>query len=226
MMGSPATEEDHQDDEKQHTVVLTKGFWLAETEVTQGLWQAVMGSNPSSFKKGAGYPVEKVSWEDCQEFIRKVNTSGKLPPGVKAALPTEAQWEYACRAGTQTVFHYGNSLSSRQANFDGRYPYGGASQGVDKKSTVAVQSYQPNTWGLYDMHGNVWEWCADRYGEYGSGQQTDPPGAKDGRYRVLRGGSWNYHAWLCRSANRAWGWPDGRDFILIGFRLSLQVENQ
>jgi len=193
-------------------VIINKGFWMGESEVTQGLWQEVMGSNPSHFKKGDDYPVEQVSWEGCQEFISKVNASGKLPDGVKLSLPTEAQWEYACRAGTRTVFHYGDSLGSVQANFNGNYPYGGASKAVFKKSTVAVKTYGANAWGLYDMHGNVWEWCAD---------WSDGKGQK----RVMRGGGWVSLAEGCRSAKRFWNWPDSnsRD---CGFRLSLQLDNQ
>ena len=227
MMGSPATEDDRGTDEKRHKVVLTKGYWLMETEVTQGLWKAVMdGANPSYSKKGDNYPVESVSWDDCQKFINKLNVSGKLPKGVKAELPTEAQWEYACRAGTETAFHYGNSLSSRQADFNGDYPYGGAAKGVDKKSTVAVESYDPNAWGLYDMHGNVWEWCADGYDEKyysSSAARQDPTGPKGGQNRVMRGGCWNDHAWGCRSANRFRNWLGNRRNF-SGFRLSLQVE--
>ncbi|MCP5536124.1 MAG: SUMF1/EgtB/PvdO family nonheme iron enzyme [Akkermansiaceae bacterium] len=226
MMGSPDAEDGHNKSETRHKVVLSQGFWMMETEVTQGLWKEVMdGGNPSSFKKGDDYPVEQVSWEDCQKFIEKLNASGKLPAGLRAALPTEAQWEYACRAGRDTVFHYGNSLGSHQANFHGNYPYGGAAKGSYKQSTVEVRLYQPNDWGLYDMHGNVWEWCADWYDEeyYGTTSAgRDPAGAKDGRYRVLRGGSWSYVACNCRSAYRGWYWPGYRGNV-SGFRLSLQV---
>lgn len=228
MMGSPETEDGHVSDEKQHEVVLTRGYWMMETEVTQGLWKEVMdGKNPSYFKGDDKRPVETVRWEDCQKFIRKLNEGGELPKGLRAELPTEAQWEYACRAGRRTVFHYGDSLGSHQANFDGGFPYGGASEGPDKQSTVAVRSYQPNRWGLYDMHGNVWEWCADWYDKdyyKAQGAGRDPTGpAEDGRYRVLRGGCWGCLARNCRSARRYRSSPDSRSNY-IGFRLVLQVD--
>jgi sulfatase modifying factor 1 len=234
MMGSPTNEAERDPDEQQHRVVLSKGFWMEETEVTQGLWRAVMRTTLAQQKaKGDSYgdvtgtgndhPMYFVSWEDCQEFISKLNQSGKLPEGLRAALPTEAQWEYACRAGTQSVFHYGNGLGSHQANFDGNYPYGGAARGSYKSSTVLVKSYRENAWGLYDMHGNVWEWCADGYEkDYGSNKQTDPTGAKDRQDRVLRGGGWNDNAWICRSAFRLRDGPGIRYNSFFGFRLSLR----
>ena len=233
MMGSPTNETDRDSDEQQHRVVLSKGFWMEETEVTQGLWRAVMRTTLAQQKaKGDSYgdvtgtgndhPIYFVSWEDCQEFISKLNQSGKLPEGLRAALPTEAQWEYACRAGTQSVFHYGNGLGSHQANFDGNYPYGGAARGSYKSSTVLVKTYRENAWGLYDMHGNVWEWCADGYEkDYGSNKQTDPTGAKDRQNRVLRGGCWGNSAWICRSAFRIRSGPGAR-IGDRGFRLSLR----
>jgi formylglycine-generating enzyme required for sulfatase activity/serine/threonine protein kinase len=216
MMGSPTTEADRGDDEQQHKVVLSKGFWMMETEVTQGLWQAVMGENPSSFKKGDNYPVENVSWEDCQEFISRVNARGNLPKGLKAALPTEAQWEYACRAGTRGA--YAGDLASM-----GWYEInsGGTTHPVGQK--------QANAWGLYDMHGNLWEWCADWYdnGYYDTAvADRDPkgPGAFS-QDRVLRGGGCNAAAWCCRSTFRDRSEPSLRHFSR-GFRLSLQVEAQ
>lgn len=218
MMGSPASEKEkgRGDDEKQHRVVLTRGFWVAETEVTQGLWQAVMGNNPSRFKRGADYPVEQVSWEDCREFLRKVNTSGKLPEGVKAALPTEAQWEYACRAGTSGAY---------AGDLDRVAWYGGYS-GNSGSTTHAVGQKNANGWGLYDMHGNVWEWCADKYSydyDTTATARRDPTGAKAGQNRVLRGGSWINIAGNCRSAYRYRNWPVNR-YGYNGFRLSLQLD--
>jgi formylglycine-generating enzyme required for sulfatase activity len=227
MMGSPTTEKDRDpENEEHHKVILTKGFWIGETEVTQGLWQAVMGQNPSRFKEEESYPVETVSWTDCQKFISELNANGSLSEGVKAALPTEAQWEYACRAGSKTAFHYGDSIGSHEANFNGNYPYGGVSKGNYRKSTVSVKSYEANAWGLYDMHGNVWEWCSDFYDKeyYGTASAgRDPTGAKDGQNRVLRGGGWGNRARRCRSAYRGRSRPDLRD-LNFGFRLSLQVE--
>ena len=226
MMGSPSGEVDRESDEKQHEVTLTQGFWLGKYEVTQEEWEDVMGNNPSHFTAfGKRAPVEQVSWEDAKAFCQKLNEreekAGRLPGGYKYSLPTEAQWEYACRAGTKTPFAFGNSLSSKQANFDGNYPYGGASKGPYLDKTVAVGSYSPNAWGLYDMHGNVWEWCEDSYGDYPSGPVTNPVGPASGSLRVDRGGSWDNYAKYCRSAIRLRRPPSYRDYD-IGFRLSLR----
>ena len=218
MMGSPSTEEERSGDETQHHVTLTKGYWLGETEVTQAQWESVMGSNPSYFK-GASRPVEKVSWEDCQKFIAKVNREARRQFGGDARLPTEAEWEYACRAGTQTAYSWGNSLNGDKANCDGNYPYGTTIKGTYKQETVNVCSYSPNAWGFYDMHGNVWEWCQDWYGGYPSGAETDPTGSASGDVRVLRGGSWNDDAGSCRSALRFRLRP-GYRLINYGFRLA------
>ena len=198
MMGSPMNEAGRTADETQHSVTMTKGFWMGKYEVTQGQWERVIGNNPASFK-GVRNPVEQVSWDDCQEFILKLNV---LVPGRGFRLPTEAEWEYACRAGTATVFHYGNDLDASMANFDGRYPYGYGKKGQYRKMTTPVGSFRPNEWGLYDMHGNVWEWCQDWYGDYPAGSETDPTGPGSGSYRVIRGGGWADYARFCRSADR------------------------
>jgi len=218
MMGSPSNEPGRDSDEgPQHRVRISRDFWLGQTEVTQGLWKAVMGSNPSYFKNcGDDCPVEQVSWNDCQEFIRKLNG---MVSGGNFRLPTEAEWEYGCRAGTTTPFHTGRCLNADQANYDGNYPYSGCSKGQYRKRTVKAGSFGPNAWGLYDMHGNVWEWCQDWKGDYPSGSVTDPTGPSSGSYRVLRGGSWNYYARYCRSAGRYWDAPGIRD-IYDGFRLA------
>ena len=218
MMGSPSTEEERSGDETQHHVTLTKGYWLGETEVTQAQWESVMGDNPSRFK-GASRPVENVSWEDCQEFISKVNREARRQFGGDARLPTEAEWEYACRAGTQTAYSWGNSLNGDKANCDGNYPYGTTIKGTYKQETVNVCSYSPNVWGFYDMHGNVFEWCQDWYGKYPSGAVTDPTGSASGGYRVLRGGSWNDLARFCRSAFRR-GFRPGLRSSYCAFRLA------
>ena len=213
------------DEKPVHRVTLSKGYWLGEHEVTQGQWQAVMGSNPSHFK-GSNLPVEQVSWEEAMAFCKKLTrdekAKGRLPAGMSYTLPTEAQWEYACRAGTTDAFHYGNRLDSSMANFDGNYPYGGASKGVYRQKTTSVGSFKPNAWGLYDMHGNVWESCSDWYGSYSSGSVVDPAGARSGTNRVIRGGSWGSSARDCRSANRYRSTP-GYRFNSLGFRLALRV---
>jgi formylglycine-generating enzyme required for sulfatase activity len=213
MMGSPSSETDRYSDETQHKVTLTQGFWMGETEVTQEMWESVTGNNPSEFK-GAKLPVEEVSWEDCQKFIGQLNKLGVAPKGYKFSLPTEAQWEYACRAGTTTRYSFGNSLRANDANFDSR---------VGK--TTEVGTYPANVWGLYDMHGNVWEWCDDWYGDYPTGSVTDPTGATIGSDRVFRGGGWLSYAEYCRSADRLHNAPSHRGNYL-GLRVSLVSENR
>lgn len=185
LMGSPEDEPEREDDEIQREVTLSKGFWLAATTVTQALWEAVMGENPSYFK-GANHPVENISWDNAQAFIGKMN---EMKVELRLCLPTEIQWEYACRAGTTTYYAFGNELTKKQANFNA-------------SGTVDVASYFPNAWGLYDMHGNVYEWCQERYGNYSEQSVVTLQKPESGTYRVLRGGSWIYDAWGCRSAKR------------------------
>ena len=202
MMGSPSSEEGRDDDEGPQHRVAIQPFYMMTTEVTQLMWQEVMGSNPSNFK-GDNLPVERVSWNDCQEFIRKLNLRD---PGKGYRLPTEAEWEYACRAGTTTPFNTGSTISTDEANYDGNYTYGNGYKGVYRNKTTPVKSFSPNRWGLYDMHGNVWEWCEDRWHDSYAGAPADGSawvsGSSDSR--VLRGGSWRYNPELCRSANRNW----------------------
>ncbi|MEI7899124.1 MAG: bifunctional serine/threonine-protein kinase/formylglycine-generating enzyme family protein [bacterium] len=210
MMGSPESETGRSKDETQHRVTLTKGFWMGKTEVTQRQWGAVMGTNPSNFKS-ADLPVEKVSWEDCQEFMRKLNAKladaqTRVPPGGRFRLPTEAEWEYACRAGA--VGSYAGALDM------------GWYSGNSGQVTHAVGQKQANAWGLYDMLGNVWEWCQDWYGDYPSGSVTDPAGPTSGSPRVARGGSWRGYAGDCRVADRGGRKPNHRD-SRIGFRAVL-----
>lgn len=202
LMGSPADEEGRSSDETQHLVTLTQGYWLADTTVTQALWQAVMGKNPSCFK-GEQLPVERVSWEDAQAFIQSLS---RAFPALPIRLPTEAEWECACRAGTVTAFYFGgkDELNLDQVNYSGEWDKYNA-----KRTTKPVKSYPPNAWGLYEMHGNVWEWCNDWYSsDYGDQFQTDPTGASSGEWRVLRAGSWFDFGRYCRSADRNWGTPD------------------
>ncbi len=221
MMGSPETEKERWEGELQHEVELTEGYWLADTACTQALWKAVMGSNPSRFQKDEDgksdeRPVEKVSWNDCQEFIEKLNNQ---VPALDLRLPTEAEWEYACRAGTTTPFSFGENITTDQVNFDGNYPYNNGQKGEYRKKTVPVKALRQNPWGLYQMHGNVLEWCADWIGPYESGFSENPKGPDQGEYRVLRGGSWDDNGRLVRSAPRS-GLGPGYRIEFYGFRLA------
>jgi len=194
-MGS---EKGDNDEKPVHKVTITKPFYMGKYEVTQEQWQAVMGSNPSSFK-GPKNPVDLVTWEDCQTFIRKLN---EKVPGLNAALPTEAQWEYACRAGSSTEYCYGDDAGGL-----GEYAW---FEGNSGQTTHPVGEKKPNAWGLYDMHGNVWEWCQDRYGKeyYASSPASDPTGLSSGAFHVLRGGSWGYLGpTRCRAAARYGPFP-------------------
>ena len=223
LMGSPATENGRYDNETQHHVTLTRDYWLGRYEVTQGQWKAVMGSNPSYFRKGDRYPVENVGRNDAMDFCRKVTemerSAGRLPAGYEYTLPTEAQWEYACRAGTSAPFSFGFVLNGDKANCNGGSPYGDIGKGRYLQGTAEVGSYAPNAWGLYDMHGNLLEWCRDWYGAYPSGPVMDPTGPSSGVRRVLRGGSWRSDARGCRSAFR--GSLDSAFRHAYGFRVAL-----
>jgi formylglycine-generating enzyme required for sulfatase activity len=205
-MGSPSAEDGRSDDENQVSVTLSKAFWMAKTEVTQAQWCAVMGSNPSHFK-GDNLPVENVSWFDAQEFIKKVDDSGVIPEGWKIALPTEAQWEYACRAG-ETGTYSGGTVDQVAWYCDN-----------SGSKTHPVGTKKSNAWGLYDMHGNIWEWCLDWYGDEFSGG-SDPSGPTLGVFRVSRGGSWCNGAARCRAACRFGSRPAYWDGYL-GFRPAL-----
>ncbi len=217
MMGSPKEEPEREpfgEDETQHQV-LTEGYWLGETTVTQALWEVVMGENPSEFK-GAERPVDTVSWLEVQRFLQAFN--GKRDD-LEFRLPTEAEWEYACRAGTTTTFWFGENITPTQVNYNGDYPYANGEKGRNRQETIEVKALPSNSWGLYQMHGNVWEWCEDWYGEYPKGPVTDPKGSETGVYRVLRGGPWGNYGGYCRSAYRYRYRPDGRNG-LTGFRLA------
>ena len=226
MMGSPESEPERRKNEVQHQVTLTQGFWLADTTVTQALWQAVMGNNPSGFSDNPNNPVEQVSWNDIQDFIQKLNT---LIPSLYAKLPTEAQWEYACRAGTTTPFSFGDNVTPEQVNYDGNNPYANGKKGLYREKTVPVKSLPANPWGLYEMHGNVWEWCQDVWqAKLSAAPITDPEGVAGGEQtgvlRVVRGGSWNNDGRFCRSGCRRWNVPDRR-YYNVGFRLLLGHES-
>ncbi|MCI5140102.1 MAG: formylglycine-generating enzyme family protein, partial [Candidatus Electrothrix sp. AR1] len=219
MMGSPEDEPERYDkrydNEILHQVTLSEGFWLGATTVTQALWQAVIKENPSEFK-GEERPVEKVSWEDAQKFIDQLN--GAIP-SLELVLPSEAQWEYACRAGTTTPFFFGENITTDQVNYNGNYPYAGGEKGKYREETVEVKALPCNDWGLYQMHGNVWEWCQDWFGDYSSESVIDPAGPATGRDRVCRGGSWSDFAGFCQSAIHHGDEPVFRR-IGLGFRLA------
>jgi formylglycine-generating enzyme required for sulfatase activity len=228
-MGSPLSEKDRLDRETPHAVTLTEGYWLGKHEVTQSQWEKVMGSNPSDFK-GGDRPVETVSWTAVTSFCDKLTASeraaGRLPAGMAYQLPTEAQWEYACRGGTKTAFSFGEASGElhRHANYaDLNTDYGWSDKAHDDgyENTSPVGSYKANGWGFYDMHGNVYEWCADWYGDYPTGAVSDPVGRAGGSSRVLRGGSWDRSAHLARSANRRRFGP-AYSLRGLGFRLSLR----
>ncbi len=224
-MGSPDDEAERQEREgPRHRVRLSAGFWLADTACTQALWLAVMGGdNPSRFQDDARNPVERVSWDDARAFLQRATA---LAPGTVAQLPSEAEWEYACRAGSETPFSFGATLGTEQANYDGNYPYADGQQGEYRGETVPVKSFAANAWGLYEMHGNVWEWCADGLRVYDGEPQSDPRGAQDeAAPRVVRGGSWLYGARWLRSAYRHWGPRDDRD-VIQGFRFALWSTSQ
>jgi formylglycine-generating enzyme required for sulfatase activity len=220
MMGSPTNEVGREINETQHRVKITKGFWMGKYEVTQKQYKAVMGTNPSEFDLGGGYPVDNVSWEDAGAFCVKV----KERTGLELRLPTEAEWEYACRAGTTTRYYTGDTEADlgRAGCFDGNAERGFKIWKWDRRRREPrrVGSFVSNAWGLYDMHGNMWEWCADWYGEYPTGIVVDPLGPENGQSRVQRGGSWSFYAQYCRSASRVRYDPSSRSFN-DGFRCVL-----
>jgi len=235
LMGSPQDEKDRGKDEKQHAVAISRPFYLGVYPVTQAEYQKVMGKNPSFFSATGGgqdrvkgleasrFPVENVSWASARKFCAKLSALAEEKRRERLyRLPTEAEWEYSCRGGasSSTPFYFGASLSSRQANFNGNYPCGGAANGPYLGRTTEVGSYKPNAWGLFDMHGNVWEWCQDWHGPYDKANKQDPQGPDKGTSRVLRGGSWVGYGGVCRSAFRYWFVPGGRG-VSIGFRVVL-----
>lgn len=228
-LGESAKLESFTREKPRHPLVIREGFYMGRYEVTQGQWQALMGTtvqqqrdkvNPSWAMRGEGdkYPMCYVSWDEAQQFIAKLN---QMNDGYTYSLPTEAEWEYACRAATTTAFEFGDSLNSAQANFDGNYPYGGAEKGINRQMTTPVGSFQPNAAGLYDMHGNVSEWCQDWYHDSYNTAPNDGSAwlsGGDQKYRVLRGGSWKYSGYQLRSAYRDGNSPSGR-LGIVGFRV-------
>jgi uncharacterized protein (TIGR02996 family) len=229
LMGSPATETDRGEDETQHRVRLTKGLWLGVDPVTQTQWEAVHSDNPS-FLQGYGVdlPVEQVSWEECQAFCAELHKRD----GRRYALPTEAEWEYACRAGTTTPFYFGTGFDATRANCAGSYRRGAEEWGLHSVGPSAVgpnrpSSFRPNAWGLHDMHGNVREWCQDLYVAYHpvSGDLENPVNRHDAleERRVVRGGSWFTNPGLSRAASRA-SYAPGYRYQDLGFRVCFRLD--
>jgi formylglycine-generating enzyme required for sulfatase activity len=258
-MGSPATESEREDRELLHEVTISKPFYLGVYEVTQREYDRLMGRpreggkhNPWNFgyrfgpDKGGGpdHPAENVRWSQAVEFCNRLSAlAEEKKAGRVYRLPSEAEWEYACRAGSTTPFHFGAELSAKQANFNGHFPFGKAEKGPYLRQTAKVGRYKPNAWGLYDMHGNVWEWCADFYDPdyYKNSPKVDPPGPEKGVvptgykewnvpgvgqfYRVMRGGSWVDEGRGCRAAYRFRGMPhDG--YQIVGFRVACEVRGK
>ena len=221
-MGSSVGELERWDAEgPQHQVRFTEGFWLAETACSQKLWKEVKGGNPSRFHENLQNPVEQVGWEEACLFIAQLNM---LLPGLEARLPSEAEWEYACRAGKTTPFWFGEELSTDAANYDGNYPYNQGKKGAFREKTLPVRWFRPNPWGLYQMHGNVWEWCRDRWHTNYQGAPTDGSAWEEGdsEYHVCRGGSWFNLGRYLRSAYRShWPFASGDR----GFRLARGPES-
>ena len=229
-MGSPIGEPGRFGNELQWQVTVSS-FYMGKYEVTQAEYQELMGTNPSYFK-GPDLPVERVSWFDAVAYCNKLSEKEGLEPAYTIdsqnvswnrsangyRLPAEAEWEYACRAGTTTAFFTGNNITANEANYDGSRPYNNNAKGTYRQKTAPVGSFAPNSLGLYDMHGNVGEWCWDWNAEYTRGEQTDPTGAASGTYRVFRGGAWNHSADFLRSARRSGYTPSSRGDYL-GFRL-------
>jgi len=219
MMGSPASEERRVGNETQHEVTISKDYYLGVTEVTQGQYEKVMGKNPSRFQgdnlreDSTNHPVEQVSWGDAVDFCKKLSDlTEEKKAGRVYRLPTEAEWEYACRAGSKSAYSFGESSKSL-----GDYAWCGENSNLQ---THPVGEKMANAWGLYDMHGNVWEWCSDWYGGYDNNSVSDPVGSREGSFRVIRGGSWLDDAAYCQSAIRYRIDPSSRS-IIIGFRLAL-----
>jgi formylglycine-generating enzyme required for sulfatase activity len=210
----------------QHPVTIRRAFYLQVTEVTLAQWRALMGKKIFGARQGEkNMPAVRVSWYDAMDFIKKLNELGEGT----YRLPTEAEWEYACRAGSTTAYSWGGRIDCSKAIYannklksDGCVKYN-QSKGIPPNSPAPVKSLQPNAWGLYDMHGNVWEWCSDWYGDYPQKAVTDPKGPESGTMRVRRGGSWYKFGYHCRSANRNFGHPASQ-YRTIGFRVVKELD--
>ncbi len=221
MMGSPPSEKGRYKDEALHKVGLTKGFYIGATEITQGQWLQIMGGNPSRFgAQHEDHPVDLVSWDDCQEFIMRLSRKEK---SLKYRLPTEAEWEYASRAGSREAFTNG-AISQVKCGLDPNLDKVGWYCGNTKEDTPQpVAQKEPNAWGLYDMHGNAWEWCQDWYEESYSGSHIDPEGPASGASKVFRGGGWGLAARSCRSAFRD-HYASDLKCKFLGFRLVREAD--
>jgi len=229
IMGSPLNEPNRDKREIQHKVRISNPFYMQTTEVTLDQWRALMGKKLFGQRKGPGnMPVVKVSWHDCMDFIKKLNALSEW----SYRLPTEAEWEYACRAGSSTAYSWGNTIDCGKAMYENNSLKSSEcldyvkSRGLAIDQPAPVKSYHSNAWGLYDMHGNVWEWCHDWYGDYTISAKINPlgpdsGGPDSGTMRVRRGGSWFKYEYSCRSANRNSGHPGSR-FQTTGFRLVAQ----
>ncbi|MCG8686478.1 MAG: formylglycine-generating enzyme family protein [Desulfobacterales bacterium] len=225
-MGSSITERFRNKDEVQHEVTITSAYYLQDSEVTLEQWWAVMGKRWLCRRKGEGnLPVTRVSWHDCIKFINKLNKKGKGT----YRLPTEAEWEYACRAGSFTAYFWGNDIDCSKAMFannqkkDSECTLYYETLRIKPDGPAPVKSFAPNAWGFYDMHGNVWEWCQDMYGEYLAGPVESSYSTTSSDSRVRRGGSWYKHAHSLRSANRTYAHPAAK-FQTTGFRLVLEAD--
>jgi formylglycine-generating enzyme len=224
-MGSPTNEPHRGSSEVRHRVTISKPFYMQTTEVTVQQWYSIMGRRMMVFQQGAdNMPATRVSWFDCMKFIKRLN---KLGHG-KYRLPTEAEWEYAARAGTSTAYSWGDTINCEKAMYgnnslkDDVCQFYYRSIGLKMDQPAPVKTYKPNPLGLYDMHGNVWEWCMDRYGDYGKKPVIDPTGPESGNMRIRRGGSWFKYGYSCRSANRSFGHPATR-YNTTGFRLVREI---
>lgn len=225
IMGSPPEEAYRDEREIQHTVTITRPFYMQMTEVTLAQWRAVMGSKMFGRRKGPpDLPVVRVSWYDCVEFLDALNARNQGT----YRLPTEAEWEYACRAGTNTAYSWGDTADCTRAMYGNNTLKFGVcvdyitTRGLKPNGPAPVKSYPPNPWGLYDLHGNVWEWCLDRFGAYDPAHSVDPQGPDFGTMRVRRGGSWYKYGYSCRSANRAYAHPASK-LRTTGFRIIREV---
>jgi formylglycine-generating enzyme required for sulfatase activity len=213
-MGSPESEAQRESDEGPQRQVTVPSFFMGKYQLTQKQYQAIIGSNPSNFQ-GENRPVEKVSWDDAVTFCQLLSQK----TGKNYRLPSEAQWEYACRAGSTTPFYFGESITPELVNYDGNYPYGDAPKGLYRQQTTDVGSFPPNAFGLYDMHGNVWEWCLDDWvNNYNNAPTDGSVVTSKSELKLLRGGSWLDYAGDCRSADRSRASRVSRNFN-FGFRV-------